>query len=134
MKAVFDLKHFSVGGAIRLLQLLLGIQLLVLAIHNKLLDPGLALVFIDNNEFTNVHFVFSAGIAEAVFGVLLIANISQRFVISVGLNIFYDSGVNGLVGHLPIFGIAAVLWLHPQKNLFFERRVVAKLSPIESPA
>lgn len=128
----FDI--LSLDNGARLLRFLIGLQLLVLAIHNKLLDPGLVLVFVRENpfynfmpylgfsDFSNLHFVYSAGIAEATFGILLIFNVAQRFVTLIVGVIFATTaiitGLHELIGHLPIFGIAAVLLANPQTPRF----------------
>lgn len=113
--------------ALSLLRVGIGVQLLVLAVHNKLLNPELALAFINQNSFynfmpllgferfCNLHFVLAAGIAEACFGIALIMNWSTRVImIFVGgafLTTSILTGLHELVGHLPFLGVTAVLLL-----------------------
>ncbi len=102
----------------------LGLVLIVLSMHHKLTDPNIALTFLDKYQlnfmpqlgltgFTNLHFVFAAGMAEATLGLLLFAGITTRFV-SAGLAIFFLTtlfllGPIELVGHLPLIGITLML-------------------------
>ncbi len=101
-----------------------GITLVVLAIHNKLLNPGLTLAFLDEyhfnfmpslgfSNFTNLHFAFGAGIAELTLGLLLLAGLATRFVTTV-LSLFFVLtivliGPIELIGHAPLIGIAVLL-------------------------
>ncbi|MBI4336594.1 MAG: DoxX family membrane protein [Chloroflexi bacterium] len=104
----------------------LGLSLIVLAVHNKLANPDLALTFLDNHNlnfmaalgfasFTNAHFVFAAGVAELVLGVLLLTGLTTRLVAAMLAGFFLTTlivlGVPELVGHLPLLGIVAVLGL-----------------------
>ena len=103
-----------------------GLSLIVLAIHNKLISPNLALTFLDEHPlnfmaylgftgFTNTHFVFAAGVAEFTLGVLLVAGIATRFVTAAMSTVLLSSmvyfGPAELIGHLPIFGIALLLFI-----------------------
>ncbi|NOQ79270.1 MAG: hypothetical protein GQ546_07700 [Gammaproteobacteria bacterium] len=116
---------FGATSAARVLRIAIGLQLLVLAVHNKLLDPGMGLVFMEENsfynfialmgfeQFTNLHFVFAGGVAESLFGIMLILGISTRFVMLVVAFFFIMTsiltGIHELVGHLPIFSIALII-------------------------
>ncbi|MFQ6027031.1 MAG: hypothetical protein ACE5Q6_06020 [Dehalococcoidia bacterium] len=102
----------------------LGMTLITLAIHGKLIDPDLALTFLDQHDlnfmpllgfssFTNLHFAFASGVAELVFGLLLLGGIATRFVTAV-LSVFltiplFVLGPAELIGHLPLFGVALLL-------------------------
>ena len=103
-----------------------GLSLAVAAIHNKLIDPNLALTVLDEHHlnfmpdigltgFTNLHFAFAAGVNELVIGLLLVFGIATRFVTAVLSAVFLASwvvlGSSELVGHLPLFGIALLLML-----------------------
>ncbi|MEJ1297466.1 MAG: hypothetical protein RPU63_08280 [Candidatus Sedimenticola sp. (ex Thyasira tokunagai)] len=119
-------------NAARALRIFIGLQLLLLAIHNKLLDPGMGLVFLEENgfynfislmgfeQFTNLHFVFAGGLAEALFGLMLILGISTRFVMLVVSFFFIATsiltGIHELVGHLPIFSIALIILLYGSRS------------------
>ncbi len=103
-----------------------GLTLVILAIHNKLLNPGLVLAFLDEfnlnfmpylgfTEFTNLHFAFAAGVAELTIGLLILFGVATRFV-TVVLSIFFFItlfviGPIELIGHLPLIGIAVLLIL-----------------------
>ncbi len=102
----------------------LGLTFIALAIHYKLLNPNITLTFLDEYDlnfmrqlgftgFTNLNFVFAAGIAEITFGLLLAAGIATRFV-SAGLLMMLLTtlaifGPVELIGHLPIVGIVLLL-------------------------
>ncbi len=102
----------------------LGLSLVVLALHNKLLDPDIALTFLDAHDlnfvavsgfagFSNLHFVFAAGVAELLLGVLIVAGILTRLATLALFGFFSLTlailGVVELVGHLPLFGVALLL-------------------------
>lgn len=107
------------------LRLMFGVQLIVLAAHDKLLQPGVSLAFVDANTFvnfpalvgipgfTNLHFVFAAGIAEVVFGALLIANIVTRPVSMILIGMFTMTGcafgLAEMAGHIPIIAVLVIL-------------------------
>ncbi|MEW6304553.1 MAG: hypothetical protein AB1705_13840 [Verrucomicrobiota bacterium] len=110
--------------ALPILRIGVGLTLLILAFHEKLLNPGISLAFLEMHRFnfmpllgfanfTDLHFVFAAGVAEATFGVLLVCGLATRFVTGV-LSIFFvltllALGPIELVGHAPLFGIAFLL-------------------------
>ena len=111
--------------AIAVLRTLFGLQLIVLAAHDKLLEPGVSLAFVDKysfvnvpgllgaTQFTNMHFVFGAGLAEISFGALLIANVAVRSTSAILLGMFITTGVvfgiEEMVGHLPIIAMLVLL-------------------------
>lgn len=121
--------QFSLATASRCLRLGLGCQLLVLAIHNKFMDPGLALMFLSENphfnfmallgldSFQNIHFVFAGAVAEASFGLMLLLNYSSRLAVASVAFFFLASslvlGPHEIIGHLPILGTAFILVLQP---------------------
>jgi uncharacterized membrane protein YphA (DoxX/SURF4 family) len=101
-----------------------GLSLIVLSLHNKLLDPNMALTFLDLQDlnfmpalgftdFSNQQFVFAAGLMELGLGVLLVAGVATRLAAATLFGFFMTTlivlGVNELVGHLPLFGIALAL-------------------------
>ncbi len=122
--------------AIGILTFGLGLQLIELAVHNKLTNPSLALQFMNDNsylnfisrlgftEFSNMHFVFAGGIAELTFGILLIMGIAIRLtalavvaVFSISASIF---GIHELIGHMPIMAVAFLIALRGNDgNLLF---------------
>src|SRR5215471_12085677 len=111
--------------AIAVMRTLFGLQLIVLSAHDKLLQPGVSLAFVDKysfvnvpallgaSEFTNMHFVFGAGLAEIAFGTLLLANVAVRATSAILLFMFTTTavvfGLEELVGHMPIIAILILL-------------------------
>ncbi len=107
-----------------LIRIAVGISLIVLALHNKLMDPAISVVFLEeypvnfiNNmgfeSFTNLHFVFFAGVLELTLGGLILAGIATRYVAGF-LSIFFivtliQFGLMELLGHAPLIGIAILL-------------------------
>lgn len=101
-----------------------GITLIILAIHNKFMNPAMAVAFLEEynlnfmpyigfENFTKVHYAFSAGVAELTIGILVLFGIATRFVIAV-LAVFFVCTLIilapvELIGHLPLFGIAFLL-------------------------
>ncbi len=117
--------------AVAVLALSLGLQLAELAIHNKLLNPGLALIFIDENgflnfmrmvglsSFKNIYFVFAGGIAELMLGTLLVFGIATRFV-ALGIGFIFTLtsvifGLHELLGHIPIMAVVLLIVLNGKK-------------------
>lgn len=129
----FDKQMFSgfveqLGGrqrAVSVLRCMLGLQLLILGLHNKLMLPGLSLTFLDMypyynffqlfgwESFTNHHFVWFVGLSEALLGLMLILGFANRLVVGLLATIFvittYVAGPKDVLGHLPIFAIAFIL-------------------------
>ena len=115
--------------ATAVVQLGLGIQLIILTFHDKLLHPGFGLAFLNDypvfnfphylgwHSFTNTHFVFGAGMAELCFGLLLVTNIAPRISSLLIVSIFtltgFVLGPEELLGHVPIIAMALVLLLTP---------------------
>ncbi len=113
----------------------LGLQLVVLTIHDKLIYPGFALNFLHEypyfnfirvlgfQQFTDMHFVLGAGCAELCFGLLLITNIASRIGVALILFFFTLSGIilgpTELMGHVPILLIALLLFLTPSPKIIF---------------
>ncbi len=121
----FCLSHKFPSFALHILRVGLGIQLMVLAIHNKLMEPALGLEFLALHpwnfmgmlglqSFNDLLFVFSAGIAELTFGVLILLGIATRLVIVVVSGFFMITsillGIHELVGHVPIIACCLVLF------------------------
>jgi len=111
--------------AASILRVTLGLQLMVLSAHDKLIDPAVSLAFVNKYSFVNVpamlgatgfsnmHFVVAAGIGELAMGGLLVSHIATRLVSSILLAIFLTTGavfgIEELVGHLPIAAALVVL-------------------------
>ena len=119
--------------AVAVLRTLFGLQLIVLAAHDKLLEPGVSLAFVDKysfvnvpallgaSQFTNLHFVFGAGLAEIAFGALLLANVAVRGTCAILLALFTTTGVvfgiEEMVGHLPIIAMLILLMVSGSPQL-----------------
>lgn len=126
--------------ALAILQLGLGIQLIILTFHDKLLHPGFGLAFLQDypmfnflhyfgwHSFTNTHFVFGAGMAELCFGLLLVTNIAPRIASLLIVFIFtltgFVLGPEELLGHVPIIAIALVLLLTPTPGLVTQEELL----------
>ncbi|WP_444932019.1 hypothetical protein ACJJIF_09730 [Microbulbifer sp. SSSA002] len=102
----------------------LGLQLMTLAIHNKWLNPHLGLEFLQHyhwnfmsylgwHSFSDLTFVFSAGMAEFCFGLVILLGWSTRLVTITALSFFVLTasilGIHELIGHLPILGAGILL-------------------------
>jgi hypothetical protein len=110
--------------ALALLRISLGLQLIILAIHNKLLNPELGLEFLRLHpwnfmqmlgfkQFGDLEFVFAGGIAELCFGLAIMLGWSTRFA-TLSITFFFTAtavtlGLHELVGHIPIMAIAITL-------------------------
>ncbi|MGF1688861.1 hypothetical protein L4C36_19625 [Photobacterium japonica] len=118
--------------AIHLLRIGLGLQLLELGLHNKLMLPGMALAFIEQHPYYNffpllnlpqvshLHFVFFVGISEALIGLLLIFHFANRIIYALLLTIFmitlWLSGTDELIGHLPLITVVVILFIESGKE------------------
>ncbi|WP_444912280.1 hypothetical protein [Microbulbifer sp. PAAF003] len=102
----------------------LGLQLMTLAVHNKWLNPHLGLEFLQHyhwnfmsnlgwHSFSDLTFVFSAGMAEFCFGLVILLGWSTRLATITVLSFFILTasilGVHELIGHLPILGAGILL-------------------------
>ncbi len=129
----------------QILRLFFGVQLVVLAIHNKFMNPDLGLFFLRDYPFVNfvkgiglhffddIYFVFSAGLAELCFGLLLILNISTRFV-SLCVIFFFSVtsvifGIHELTGHLPIIFGLIIVFLHSNNGKDIKNAENSEWSP-----
>ncbi len=138
-------RHINQDLPCRILRLFFGIQLVVLAIHNKFLNPDLGLLFLRDYPFVNfvkgiglhffddIYFVFSAGLAELCFGLLLILNISTRFV-SLCVIFFFSVtsiifGIHELTGHLPIIFGLIIVFLHSNNGKGIKNTEISEWSP-----
>ncbi len=116
-----------------ILQFGLGLQLIILTFHDKFLAPGYGIAFLQQypafnfphyfgmRSFTDIHFVFAAGMAELCFGLLLVCNLAPRLAQALVLLVFTLTGVvlgpEELVGHAPIIAAATVLLFNPGGSL-----------------
>ena len=113
--------------SVRILRIGIGLQLVILAFTEKLINPGLGLVFVEMYPFynffpalgldqvSNLHFVYFIGISEMVLGGMLAFGIASRIVLVVLAATFTTTaiihGLHEILGHLPIFAAAVVLLL-----------------------
>ncbi len=109
-----------------ILRIATGFNLLVLGFSEKILNPGLAQNFLMDYQwnfmqmlgfegFVNYWFVLAAGTTEALFGLVLMLGLVTRITTTV-LAVFLITtlvllGPVELIGHLPHFSIAVVLFV-----------------------
>ncbi|PSU66989.1 hypothetical protein C9J22_20395 [Photobacterium phosphoreum] len=119
------------ASALTILRIGIGAQLAILALTEKLIYPGLAVVFIEMFPFYNIfpqigltagtdmHFVFFIGICELSLGLLLMSGMANRLTMIMLTFAFVTTaiihGIHEVEGHLPIFAAAFVLLL-AQRN------------------
>lgn len=119
------------ASALTILRIGIGAQLAILALTEKLIYPGLAVVFIEMFPFYNIfpqigltagtdmHFVFFIGICELSLGLLLMSGMANRLTMIMLTFAFVTTaiihGIHEVEGHLPIFAAAFVLLL-TQRN------------------
>lgn len=127
-QGVFGSVSRRIGGrafAVKQLRFLLGLQLFILGIHNKMMLPGLSLAFVEAypyynfmqllgwSEFSHIHFVWFVGVSETLLGVMLMLGFATRCVTSLLAAIFVTttivSGPAEVLGHMPIFAMAFLL-------------------------
>ncbi len=121
-----------------------GLTLVILSLHNKLLSPNMALTFLDKHyfnfmellgfaDFTNIRFVFAAGIVELAVGILLVFGIATRLLAAVVFVLMGTTmsilGPRELVGHLPIMGIALLLVYRGSGGFRLAPQALARRSP-----
>lgn len=115
----------SQGAALWCLRVGLGLQLMTLGIHNKFMDTGISLMFLEQfphfnfmqffgwKSFEHLDFIFAAGLFETLFGLMLVLGMATRLVAMTLVGIFtlttVVAGVEELAGHLPIFGVLIIL-------------------------
>lgn len=117
--------------ALSILRITFGLSLIGMGIAYKLSTPQITLAAIANvnvnfmqmvgfENFTNEMFVFCAGLAEVLFGILLTFNILPR-IVSLKLFVLFSVtvlqfGVIELFGHMPIYAILFVLMTQQEKE------------------
>ena len=130
-----DTKKLRQWG-VTILRIALGLQLMTLALHNKLLEPGAALIFIQEfpfynfmqqlgfEEYSHLHFVFAGGVFEFTFGLILMLGLAPRLMSLLLACIFATttilSGIHEVPGHLPIFAVLLILFCagDPRKSQY----------------
>lgn len=133
--------------ALPVMRVFTGVSILWLAFSEKLLNPQLALAFLESRPefnfvqllgfswFTNELFVYAAAAVEATVGVLLIAGVLPRIVILfmwVPFNIAIPFlPPEELLGHLPILAVMYAVFLGEPAVEAEARRAI---SPTPAPA
>ena len=133
--------------ALPVMRVFTGLSILWLAFSEKLLNPQLALAFLESRPefnfvqllgfgwFTNELFVYAAAAVEATVGVLLIAGVLPRIVILfmwVPFNIAIPFlPPEELLGHLPILAVMYAVFLGEPA---IEAEARNSLSPAVAPA
>jgi hypothetical protein len=118
--------------AIFALRVAAGSALIIVALYEKLINPQLALDFLQEHPdlqlahqldlpLSDLEFVRLAGAIEVLFGLLLISGaLPQAIVLIAGIPFnatLWFFGINELVGHLPIYGAMLAILVfgsHPQ--------------------
>lgn len=112
----------------------IGLQLIILTFHDKLLSPAYGLAFLSDYPYMNflrhinapisqdIYFIFCAGMAELCFGILLVSNIAARLSLALIIFFFMITGfildVNELLGHLPILVAATILFVYLPEDVW----------------
>lgn len=122
----------TMARAIFALRVAAGLALVIVALQEKLINPGLALDFLAEHPnlqvahqlglpLSDLEFIRMAGAIEVLFGLLLISGaLPQAIVLIAGIPFnatLWFFGINELVGHLPIYGAMLALLVfgsHPQ--------------------
>lgn len=144
--------------ALSILRIHTGIALGVLAWTEKLIDPNLAVRFLENNQvnfmkalgvefFTDRFFVLCAGCTELIFALVFALGLITRintvalagFLVSSNLYFFFVGKTREafleMGGHLPLFAIALLFILYGGggrlclTNLFFRRKPEEEIDP-----
>jgi hypothetical protein len=118
--------------AILALRVAAGSALIIVAMYEKLINPQLALDFLQEHPdlqvayqldlpLSDIEFVRIAGAIEVLFGLLLISGaLPQVIILIAGIPFnatLWFFGINELVGHLPIYGAMLAILVfgsHPQ--------------------
>lgn len=133
----FENGRYKISGAnfgLVCLRFGIGIQLIILTVHDKLLSPAYGLAFLSDYPYMNflrhinapisqdIYFIFCAGMAELCFGILLVSNIAARLSLALIIFFFMITGfvldANELLGHLPILVAAAILFVYLPEDLW----------------
>ena len=122
----------AMAKAVFVLRIAAGSALIFVALYEKLINPDLALAFLEEHPdlqvahqiglpLSDLEFVRVAGAIEVLFGLLLISGaLPQVIILIAGIPFnatLWFFGINELVGHLPIYGAMLVILVwgsHPQ--------------------
>ncbi|MDR1912782.1 MAG: hypothetical protein LBQ52_10630 [Helicobacteraceae bacterium] len=113
--------------SITILRVGIGLQLVALALTEKLINPGMGLVFVETypvfnffsilgmDRISDLHFVYFIGISELTLGAMLALGVANRIVMLALAASFTTTavilGLDEVLGHLPIFAAAVILLL-----------------------
>jgi hypothetical protein len=133
----FENSRYKISGAnlgLVCLRFGIGLQLIILTFHDKLLSPAYGLAFLSDYPYMNflrninasfsqdIYFIFCAGMAELCFGILLVSNIAARLSLALIIFFFMITGfvldANELLGHLPILVAAGILFVYLPEDLW----------------
>jgi uncharacterized membrane protein YphA (DoxX/SURF4 family) len=133
--------------AVPVLRILTGLSICVAAFTEKLWNAPMALAFLEDHPFnffpaigldgiTDLHFVLLIGTIELTFGALLISGTFIRVMILIlwlPFNLTLPFlGWRELVGHLPIYGIMALLLIWGERRPATERALERGLEEREA--
>jgi uncharacterized membrane protein YphA (DoxX/SURF4 family) len=122
----------AMASAIFVLRIAAGSALIIVALYEKLINPDLALAFLEEHPdlqvahqiglpLSDLEFIRVAGAIEVLFGLLLISGaLPQVIILIAGIPFnatLWFFGINELVGHLPVYGAMLVILVwgsHPQ--------------------
>jgi hypothetical protein len=129
--------------AIWWLKVAAGIALIVVALDEKLVNPDLAVAFLEDHENFNVvqsllgiemsaiEFIRLAGAVEVLFGLLLLSGALPQLIVLVAAVPFNATlwyfGANELMGHLPIYVTLLAVLVYGSSRQF--RPAVSALLP-----
>jgi len=126
-------------AAINLLRIAMGFGIAYGALTEKLLNPPLAQALLDQSPFLNVlrplgvgdpAFIWLAGAAELVVGVVVLSGQITRPVMAIGFALFTVTlivfGLPELIGHLPFYGIMLTLFIAPDADSWHVRRALGR--------
>ncbi|MFN2520119.1 MAG: hypothetical protein ABR525_03630 [Candidatus Limnocylindria bacterium] len=123
--------------ALTIVRVAAGIGIAFNALTEKLLDPALGVALLQKMPFLNVarpfgigdaQFVFLAGLAEFLIGIVIVSGQLTRPVMAIGAVLFTVSlpvfGWSELLGHLPYYGIMFLLFIAPNADSWHARRAM----------
>jgi len=126
-------------AAINLLRIAMGFGIAYGALTEKLLNPPLAQALLDQSPFLNVlrplgvgdpAFIWLAGAAELVVGVVVLSGQITRPVMAIGFALFTVTlivfGLPELIGHLPFYGIMLPLFIARDADSWHVRRALGR--------
>jgi uncharacterized membrane protein YphA (DoxX/SURF4 family) len=127
------------AAAITLLRIAMGFGIAYGALTEKLLNPPLSQALLAQSPFLNVLrplgvgdplFIWLAGLAELVIGVVILSGQVTRPTMAVGFALFTITlvvfGLPELIVHLPFYGIMLTLFIAPDADSWQARRALRR--------